>query len=514
MTLLEKIPRDIERIARLPERPIVDCARDPITRKYAPATQALVDVVTARYSRGVRLSCACRDRKVQARGGGRILVFHEGRPGTPPPLPIETMVEAFCADGAHDEDTCKVVAGLRSGQETRLPGLGRPCVTALNPAQAWVLREAPKAGGALGFLSIGSGKTFAAILVALAFPRVKTAVVLAKPDQRLHYRNAYLQLREHFRVPSLIFDRTNDRGTYMIEGAPALHFIPYSILQQMKQSDILERYSPNLIVADEAHCLSAAPRSRSAGSTRARRFLHYMAAHGDVHFCCWSGSLVNKSLQDMTHLSAHALGLGSPYPILPDDVEAWSAVIDPSRMPDTTSSTAVALSRAFADGRRRSDVALLVSTNDDVREGLKRKAMATLGVVSTKSASVTCSIAMHMREPPKMPEKVKTALDGVRKDWLRPDQADLVEAFEQATCAREVASGFYYRWVYRNPKCEWANDSEQACPGCRTIKNWFALRKLWAKELRKKLLHSEPQMDSEKLCAYTYVLCILCVVSY
>jgi len=486
--LAKTLSGDLERILALPRRPVVDCERrvgEDGRRVWAPAAQALVEVVTARYSRGSRISCGCRDRHVHALGNGALRVFHQGRPGAPPPPPLETTVEAFCKDNTHNDEAVKLVGGLRSGQSVQVAGLGRPCITELNPAQAWILRELPKAGGVLGFASIGSGKTISGILAPLAVPHVKTVALLAKSDQRIHYQNHYLHLREHFRVPTLVFDN-GEAKSHFVQGTPAVHFVSYSVLQQKKNTELLDRLNPDMIVADEAHCISAAPSSKRRGSTRALRFLRYMAKRGDVIFCAWSGSLVNKSLLDVTHLAAHALGLGSPYPIPPDEVDAWSAVIDPSFMPDTTSSTARALQRSFS-AAAPSSIKYLVGGNEGVREGLRQRVVETLGVVSTRSASVTSSITIHRRDPPEIPDEVKSALKGVR-DWVRPDQEEIVEPLKRAECAREVGSGFFYRWVY--PKGE----------PPELIEEWFSARKLWNKAKRARLFNAEPHLDSDSLC--------------
>src|SRR4029079_1128424 len=77
----------------------------------------------------------------------------------------------------------------------------------------------------------------------------------------------------------------------------------------------------------------------------------------------------------------------------------------------------------------------------------------------------------------------------VRNDWIRPDQEELVEITEQVRCAKEIGSGFYYHFVY----------SRGEPP--ELIEEWFAARKAWNRELRLRLFKSEPNLDSESLCA-------------
>jgi len=354
-----------------------------------------------------------------------------------------------------------------------LPGVGRPCITTLNPAQAWILWELPKAGGILGFVSPGGGKTLAAILAPLAMPQCKTVVLLAKPDQRLHYRNHYLHTREHFKVSSIIFDKTDMLGSYIVPGTSALHYVSYSLLQQKHATDLLDRLDPDMIICDEAHCIAAAPSYKKLGSTRATRFIKYMVKRGNVHCCAWSGSLINKKLSDVTHLSTHTLGMGSPYPVNPDAIAAWSQVIDPSPIPDRTSETFTDLQKTF--GKDYGNIKVL-DDGSEIRSGIKDRVVNTLGVITTKSSSVGCSLYMHKREAPPVPPEIKQALVGVRQESLRPDDYIMPELLEQLECAKNVGSGFYFHFVYLKgtPK--------------DLIDEWFARRKQYNRELRAKLM--------------------------
>ncbi|KKW46588.1 MAG: hypothetical protein UY96_C0003G0091 [Parcubacteria group bacterium GW2011_GWB1_56_8] len=471
---------DLQRIVALPRRPVLNCERGA-DRQWAPEAQALITKMTAQFSRGQRLSCACRDRYIEVIGNGSIRVFHTSRPGLPPPPPVEMSIDSFCLDGLHDPKTNKIVQALRPGMTATLAGLGHPvCLTTLNPVQSWILDELPKAGGIFGMISVGGGKTIAGILAPLAV-KCKTAGILAKPDQRLHYYRAYLQLREHFRVPSLIFDKS-EVESFVVTGSPAVHFIPYSLLSNKKSTLLLEQLNLDMLVDDECHLLA------SLNSSRSMRWVRYLEQNNGKIVCNWSGSTVKKTVKDVAHLSAHSLGMGSPYPLKSDTVEAVALVIDPSPVPDTNSSTARALRNAFGDPSLNDKPKFFVSGMPDVREGYKQRVIETCGVISTKTSSVTCSISINERKAPPMPETVKAALAEVRGAWVRPDGEELVEAMEQLKCAREVASGFYDYWAY--PKME----------PVEVIEEWFAKRKLWNKELRVKIMRGEPHLDSPALC--------------
>ncbi len=424
---------EIERILALPARSIVDCERESGSRRWSPASQALVDVMTARYTLGPR-ECNCK----------------------------------------------------KLGEELGF----KNCITTLHPAQAWVLRELPRTGGIFGMLSVGSGKTLAGVLAPLAMPHIRTWVIFIKPDQRFHYRKNYLRIREHFRVPSIVFDKTVDlEGSYIVPGAPVLHVLPYSLLSNPKSTDLLEQLDPDGLILDESHLVASRISSRTM---RLLRFLTRRNANGrSVTVLNWSGSTIKKSMKDASHLAAHSLGLGSPYPIPTTEVEAWSAVIDPSHLPDTKTTTAKKLSRIFGTGALVLDSKYLYLDNSEqvaIREGHRERILQTPGVISTKSASVTCSISIKERKAPKLPVTVQEALAGVRGDWLRPDGEELVEALQQSEVAREVGAGYYSYWAF--PKGE----------PVELIERWFDARKSFSKELRVKLIRGEPHLDSRKLC--------------
>jgi hypothetical protein len=491
-----EIPKDLDRILALPRRLPLDCERERGVRRWAPEAQAFIEVMTAKYRRK-RLSCGCRDRHVVVTAGGGLTVFHQPPPGASPSPPFHTTVEAFLRDNAHDEQVRQTVSKLRAGESANLKGLGHPfCMTEFNPPQAWALRELPRTRGILGFLSVGSGKTALGILAPLAVPECKTVVILAKPNQRLHYRNHYLRLREHFRVPSIVFDKSGIKGSYIVPGMPVLHFIPYSMLSNTKSTLLLEQLDPDMVIGDEVHLLA------NPDAARTIRFLRLMNRRNGVIFCGWSGSLINKSLKDVSHLSAHALGLGSPYPIPSNVVNEWAAVMDPLHMPDYDSDTAKELMMAFgrSGNLERSFTFSNYISGGGVREGHRDWVIATPGVISTKSSSINCSITIRERNPGAIPKTIRDALSGVRNDELRPDGEPLVEAMHVVMTAREVGAGYYDYWAFPKHKCECDPALGNRCSECLLIDEWYDRRKAFYKRLRSKVRGGEPHLDSKSLC--------------
>jgi hypothetical protein len=450
--------------------------------RYDVKATALVEVVTEMYTRGPRISCSCQNRHVTATSNGGLIIFHEAeRPGAP----VITTVDAFARDNYDDQESCEIVGNLRNGFSVSLKGIGRRCITKLNPVQAWTLWELPRAQGILGLISIGGGKSLQGILAPLAL-NSKMAVLFIKADQRHHYRLNYMMARQHFRVPSIVFEDggNNLRGSFLVSGAPLLHVAAYTTLSQKKNTQYLEDVKPDFIILDEAHGIA------NPTSARTKRLIRYLNHNNGTRVAAWSGSLVNKSLKDGATLALHALGANSPFPTNADNIAAWSAVIDPSVMPDTTSATARALYREFAKTNISDTQNIFYGAvaAKEVREAFRERLIHTPGVISTKTSAIACSITIKERPAPPIPVAVKDALMQVRGSWVRPDGEELVEALEQAKCAREVGSGFFYRFIYPNG---------EPIP---LIDDWFEKRKAFNKALRVRLQNAGPYMDSPSLC--------------
>lgn len=339
----------------------------------------------------------------------------------------------------------------------------RRCIDRLLPAQAWALYEAGIVGGLLGPIGVGHGKTALDILVPLVIDDCRTAALLVPPGLVGQLEGEYLAIREHFNVPSLILP--DGRG-YLVAGRPALHVVPYSRFSREEMTDYLERLRPDLIIADEAHAL------KNASSVRTGRFMRYFAAHPETRLCCWSGSLTSKSICDFAHLSAYSLGMGSPLPVEPDEWRSWATAIDPSDWP------------APAGALRA-----LASPGEDIRDAMARRIVETRGVVATRGSVSGASIILRERRPSPIPNDLADLIRALHKTWTRPDGEELILALDVARCARELACGFYYRWRFPGD------------PPRALIDEWRAARSAWHQELREKLKHPKPHLDSPLLCA-------------
>lgn len=358
----------------------------------------------------------------------------------------------------------------RPPRECACAAMGRPCITRLNAMQGWALYEAPLAGGLVGNIGVGHGKTLLDILMIMVIPGAKLALLLIPPGQRDQLLRDFKAVAEHFHVPSLIMG--ND-GT-IIPGRPVLHVVPYSQFSRPESTSLMESLKPDLIISDEGQNL------RHRATARTGRVLRYFVAHPNTRLCVWSGTLTAKSIKDFAHLSALALGEGSPLPLDPSVVEEWAGAVDPSEWP----APAGALWKLSVDASER-----MRTEGGDIRQVMHRRLIETRGVISTKGGAVDATINIFDRVPPKMPKKLETMLYDLRQGWLRPDGEELVDILAVAKSARELACGFYYRW--RFPKME----------PVALIEEWFEKRKAWHRELRDQLKQRSEHLDSPLLLA-------------
>lgn len=504
---------DLDRILSLPQRPPVDCERDPVTKKYVPATQALIEIVTARFTRGVRVSCACRERKVRMESDGSLTIARVLPEDDIPEPPVNVSMQTFAADlQRHNRDdmaTLTAVQALTPGGEVMLPAvdeLGHPCITVLNAVQSWLLFEAERVGGAVGFCGVGSGKSIAFLLAVLLFPFIRLAVLLIEPKQRRHYRSQYVRLREHFKVPSVVFD---DSTGHTVPGTPPLHLISYSVLSQTKNSDLLDARNPDALFLDEGHRACG----DSAINRRVKRFglkkiqeREAKLAKGEpvlpraLYLIPASGTLEAKSVEDTQMLCAYALGTGSPLPLDPNEAARWSGVIDPSYMPDRASATAKKLQRTFGGGEYDAESIanlLLPGPETSIREGFRQRRLHTPGIISASASTINATIFLTERKPPKMPVSVYEALVKVRTEGLRPDSEVLTEKLEQVDCARNVACGFYQYWAFPKHPCACAGAIR--CDECLLIDDWYARRKKYSRAARVLQWRGDTHLDSDDL---------------
>ncbi len=343
------------------------------------------------------------------------------------------------------------------------------CILSLLPLQAWALSEIGQVQGSLDPIGVGWGKTGIAILAPMMVPDVKKAILLLQSNLKPQFLTRdFPQWGVHFRVPNL-GSRT---ASVFTPGLPVLHILAYSELSTKRGTSMLHDLNPELIIGDEAQNISART------SARTKRVIRYMTERPSTR-CVWlSGNLTKKSLKEYAHLAEYALKMASPVPVEWPVVEEWAGAVD-ADTPNGIRSGIGALSR-------------LCYVGEDARDGFRRRLTETPGVVSSVEGSIETSLVISERKPPPVPQAIGEALAQLNRaaeagGWKRPDGEELVTILDVAECAKQLASGFFYRWRWPRMEPE------------PVIKEWLEARKEYHQEMRNKLKHSGQHLDSPHL---------------
>lgn len=360
------------------------------------------------------------------------------------------------------------------------------CIERLRLPQAQALREIGICGGLLGPIGVGHGKTLIDLLGTLAFQKydkaIRDVVLLVPSSLAAQLADDYVYYGQHFKMPQIVFHGINYKNTLthldtrvpLDRDANTVHVVKYEILSRPESTVWLEReLKPQAIIADECHKLRTAglPLNKGATGGRVWRWMEEIAPQ--TKFVGLSGSMTAKRVQDYWHLAKWALRGGSPLPTELGLVDEWGTALNPSDNP--------------ADP---GDLMGLCAPGEHLYAGFKRRVAETLGVVTTAAPSVDVDLVLLERKAPPIPADVAAALRELRNNQVRPDGEELLTALEVASCAMQLAFGFYYRWIY--PDCEFPRDEQ-------LVLDWRAARKAYFRDVRTELKNPREHLDSPRL---------------
>jgi hypothetical protein len=249
-----------------------------------------------------------------------------------------------------------------------------------------------------------------------------------------------------------------------------IRVIAYSELSNAKCAQLLDEIKPDLIIADECHNL------RHKSAARTKRFLRFMKEHPTCRFAGLSGTVTRRSILDYQHLIELALRKNSPVPAHFVDLTEWAEALDVSEDP---ASPGALLAFCTEEETRAMNGKTVTEAQPFVRAGFRRRLVETTGVVSTEEGAIGTSLVISGLRLD-IPAEVKIAIDDLRKKW-EIDGDELIDAMSVARIARELAAGFFYRWVWPN--------------GIKDVE-WLGARSAWNKELREILKLNRKGLDS------------------
>lgn len=366
------------------------------------------------------------------------------------------------------------------------------CITDLRPAQGWALENAMDARGLFSALGVGDGKTGIDILLPLAIPGVKRAVLLIPPNLKPQFLSRdYPQWSAHFKTPQL----AGATGPWL-DGWPVLHVVTYSELSSAKNSDLLKRLNTDLVIADEAQNLA------DPNSARGGRFLRSFGDKPSMMFTAQSGSFTSKSIKQYAHFLALALRENAPVPLHPPVVDRWALAIDAGDKLNPYPCEPGELLQLCGP-----EEAGIENQQDRARAGFSRRLYETLGCIATSDPNLPGTLEILERKPPPIPKEVSDAISHTIKEEERPDAEKLQTPLEISAVTRRLSAGFYYRW--RFPKVAGGNCPEHsafnsACPPCNVqrgvvVEKWRAARKKWRGEVNFKCKQKIEFLDSPQL---------------
>lgn len=367
-----------------------------------------------------------------------------------------------------DPSSAPDLSPLYAIEDHGCPGcdLCRDGMPRLRPIQSFALWEASRAGGLMGFIGVGHGKELLSLLLPDAMG-ARNAVVLTKPRlMKQLLGHDVPRYGRHFRLPM-------DRITV----------VAYSELSGADTGDVLERIQPDLVVANEAHCLSVET------SARGRWFRRFADSRGPAtRYCFLSGTMGRDSILSYAHLSFRALRNSTPQPTGYRELRDWALALDSDVADHERLPPGELLGLCGPEGltkRQETPRGAESSIRDVIKDPLsvarsvyRRRLVETPGVVATEESGVDCSLVINAWKP-EIPESVKTALKELRRTWSLGGE-EFVEAMEVARASRQLASGYYYRWAW---------------PGGKRDDEWLDARAEWNRAVRHVLRYRSGSFD-------------------
>lgn len=348
----------------------------------------------------------------------------------------------------------------------------------LRPVQSAALLEAEEAEGLVGSIGVGWGKTLILLLLPEAM-KAERAVLLVPNELKKQLLERDLPFySKHFEIPLDRIARDSDGNLGILSYSELSVPVRVGGIPKWWQWTAhvagalgapLERFAPDLIVADEAH------RLRRRESARTRTFLAYFKEHPETKFACLSGSLAQGSIRDYWTLATLALKKNVPMPLQFTQLVDWADALDPPKTerPPTNPGAlwlfceeaeldaGTLASKAFSDPEGARSV---------VRDGYRRRLVETPGWVATSEQAFGGSLYFRKRRP-KVPKVVLDALDKLRETWEVGGE-EISEAMRLAQVARRLACGFYHKVVW---------------PGGKVDQDYLDAKRAWKREVRERL---------------------------
>lgn len=292
----------------------------------------------------------------------------------------------------------------------------------LHPDQGAALTELAHYKGLNGLLDVGAGKTLLGYLAPVVLGARKP-LLLTRANLIAKTHNEAVGLGEQFRI-----------ATWM-------RAMSYEALGRVSHQGWLERYDPDLIVADEAHML----KNTSAGVTkRVIRWLRERELQGRrCPILLLTGTFVRDKITQYAHLVQYSTPQGWCWvPTNEHEVKEWSAALDEGiKVPMPVGALVNLASPPCAPEKSL------------VRTAYRERMLSTPSVIATQGATIGASLDIReINIPAPHPDIIEACLAKLRQRWRTPDDWPLNSPADVWRVEQEIALGFYSTWDPRPPE--------------------------------------------------------------
>jgi len=297
----------------------------------------------------------------------------------------------------------------------------------LRPIQLRALGNMMDAGGLVGAIGVGLGKTLIAFLAGSVLG-CRQVVVFMPAGCVAQAQRMYADYRRDWDLPPI-------------------HILSYARLSQPSGTNLLAQLRPDLIVADEAHLL------KRLESARTKRIVRHFREHPTTRFVALSGTMTSRSILDYSHLAELALRERSPLPRDRYTVQAWARVLDAGETPAGTDWQHLA---PIYRGRDQ----------QEARAAFRDRFTATPGVVC--SAREELGVSLRLAHLEGIPFPTLALCNQIRDTGRTPDGVAFATDLAEWACLRQLALGFFYGY-------KWPGEVDQA---------WLDARNYWSSACR------------------------------
>jgi hypothetical protein len=298
-------------------------------------------------------------------------------------------------------------------------------------------------GGALGWGSVGAGKTLCCWLLSLILVGVERPLLMVPGGLIGKTHDDFNDLREYWLAPRI--------EPEVLSFEKFQHPDHETILCNCKRCSGKEPapgafpgIRPTHVFMDESDGF------KRTSSARGRRFGRFMRAHPETFYAGLTGTPWNHSINDAAPQLLWALKTRAPVPIAYVERKKWSQALDLNTR----------------DGIKRDPGALTwlsgkdparVETYDERLElavdGFKARLLETPGVVQTTAQSCNEPLTIRMLKAPDDPI-LDHAFNHFRETQTTLDGWDVADPLLELKHATEMSCGFYY-YLSPEPPMEW-----------------------------------------------------------